>query len=33
MSNCYHLAVEVVEVGPLQGSYAARCPDCGAASG
>ena len=33
MSNCHHPAVEVVEVGPLQGSYVAHCPDCGAASG
>jgi hypothetical protein len=33
MSGCHHPAVEVVEVGPLQGSYIARCPDCGAASG
>lgn len=33
MSNCHHTAVEVVEVGPLQGSYVAHCPDCGAASG
>jgi hypothetical protein len=33
MSNCHHPAVEVVEVGLLQGSYVAHCPDCGAASG
>ena len=33
MSNCHHPAVKVVEVGPLQGSYVAHCPDCGAASG
>lgn len=33
MSNCHHPAAEVVEVGPLQGSYVAHCPDCGAASG
>ncbi len=33
MSYCNHPAVEVVEVGPLQGSYVAHCPDCGAASG
>lgn len=33
MSNCHHPAVEVVEVGPLQDSYVAHCPDCGAASG
>ncbi len=31
--SCQHPAVEVVEVGPLQGSYRAYCPECGAASG
>lgn len=33
MSYCQHPAVEVVEVGPLQGSYQAYCPDCSAVSG
>lgn len=31
--SCQHPTVEVVEVGPLQGSYQAYCPECGAASG
>jgi hypothetical protein len=32
--KCQHPAVEeVVEVGHLQGSYQAYCPDCRAASG
>ena len=33
MGHAHHPAVEVVEVGPLQGSYVAHCPGCGAASG